>query len=166
MDKETQKERSKVDKKDYSGLDALVAGMEETIQKEEREIYTKRTLEEAYNPKNVGELNNPDGAARITGPCGDTLQIHLKVEGDTITDSTFITDGCGASTACGSVITELTKGKTVEEALTIKDKNVLSILGGLPEDNIHCALLAANTLKAALEDYKSKIDWIGKEERR
>jgi nitrogen fixation NifU-like protein len=164
MDKETQKERSKLDRKAYSGLDELVASMEETIQKEEREIYTERTLEEAYNPKNVGELNNPDGAARIKGPCGDTVQIHLAVKGDTIVASTFITDGCGASTACGSVITELAKGKTVEEALTIKDKDVLAILGGLSEDNIHCALLAANTLKAALEDYKSKLS--GKEERR
>jgi nitrogen fixation NifU-like protein len=149
--------------KDFSDFDELVASIEKTIQKEEREIYTERTLKEAYNPKNVGELKNPDGAARVTGPCGDTVQIHLKVEGDTIVDSKFITDGCGASTACGSVITELAKGKRVEEALTIKDKDVLSILGGLPEENIHCALLAANTLKAALEDYKSKI---GKEERR
>ncbi|MBN1761560.1 MAG: iron-sulfur cluster assembly scaffold protein [Methanomicrobia archaeon] len=138
--------------------------MEETIQKEEREIYTERTLEEAYNPKNVGELKNPDGAASITGPCGDTVQIHLAVKGDTIVASKFITDGCGASTACGSVITELAKGKTVEEASRIQDKDVLSVLGGLPEDNIHCALLAANTLRAALEDYKSKLS--GEEERR
>ena len=163
MDKETQKERSKVVRKDYSGLDEFVTSIEETIQKEEQEIYTERTLEEAYNPKNVGELKNPDGAARVTGPCGDTVQIHLHVEDDTVTDSKFITDGCGASTACGSVITELTKGKRVDEALMIMDKDVLSVLGGLPEDTIHCALLAENTLKAALEDYKSKI---GKEGRR
>jgi nitrogen fixation NifU-like protein len=156
MDKETQKESLKMEKEAFSNFDELVASIEETIQKEEREIYTERTLKEAYNPKNVGELKNPDGIARITGPCGDTVQIHLEVKVDMITDSKFITDGCGASTACGSVITELAKGKTVEEALTIKDKDVLSILGGLPEDNIHCALLAANTLKAALEDYKKE----------
>ncbi len=150
--------------KDFSDFDELVSSIEKTIQKEEREIYTERTLKEAYNPKNVGELKNPDGAARITGPCGDTVQIHLAVKGDTITDSKFMTDGCGASTACGSVITELAKGKTVEEALMIKDEDVLSVLGGLPEENIHCALLAANTLKAALEDYKSKIDWKRREE--
>jgi nitrogen fixation NifU-like protein len=156
MDKGTQKESLKMEKKEFSNFDELVASIEETIQKEEREIYTERTLKEAYNPKNVGALKNPDGIARITGPCGDTVQIHLKVKEDMITDSKFTTDGCGASTACGSVITELAKGKTVEEALTIKDKDVLSILGGLPEDNIHCALLAANTLKAALEDYKKE----------
>ena len=143
---------------DFSDFDELVASIEETIRKEEREIYTERTLREAYNPKNVGELKNPDGAARITGPCGDTVQIHLAVKEDIIADSKFITDGCGASTACGSVITELAKGKMVEEALTITDKEVLSVLGGLPEDNIHCALLAANTLKAALEDYKRKME--------
>jgi nitrogen fixation NifU-like protein len=164
MDKETQKESLKIEKKDFSGFDELVASIEETIQKDERDIYTERTLDEAYNPKNVGELENPDGAARITGPCGDTMQIHLQVEGDAITDSKFVTDGCGASTACGSVIAELARGKRVEEALTIKDKDVLSILGGLPEDNVHCALLAANTLKTALEDYKSKIDRKKREE--
>ena len=163
MEKEREKEALKIEDRAFSNLDELIGRIEETIKKGEREIYTDRTLEEAYNPKNVGELNNPDGAARITGPCGDTVQIHLKVEGDTIEDSKFITDGCGASTACGSVITELAKGKTVEEALKIKDKDVLSVLGGLPEENIHCTLLAADTLRAALDDYKSKI---GKEERR
>jgi nitrogen fixation NifU-like protein len=151
------KEPLKTEDRAFSNFDELVASIEETIQKEEREIYTERTLDDAYNPKNVGELENPDGAARVTGPCGDTMQIHLQVEGDTITDSKFITDGCGASTACGGFIAELAKGKTIEEASRIKDKDVLSILGGLPEDNVHCALLAANTLKAALEDYKSKI---------
>ncbi len=163
MDKGTQKEGLKIEEKGSSSLDELIASIEGTISREESEIYTEKTLEEAYNPKNVGELENPDGAARVIGPCGDTMQIHLKVEGDTITESKFITDGCGASTACGSVITELSKGKTVKEALTIKDTDVLSVLGGLPADNIHCALLAANTLRAALEDYMSKR---GKEERR
>jgi len=67
-----------------------------------------------------------------------------------------VTDGCGASTACGSVITELAKGKTVEGASRIKDADVLAVLGGLPEENVHCALLAANTLNAALDAYRSK----------
>ena len=156
MDKERQKNGANARDEEYSDLDEFVASLEETIGKEEKEIYTERTLEEAYNPKNVGELENPDGAARITGPCGDTMQIHLQIEDGAIADGKFITDGCGASAACGSVITKLAKGKTVEEAGKIKDKDVLSILGGLPEDNIHCSLLAANTLKAALEDYKNK----------
>ncbi len=143
-----------IDEREFSDLDELIESIVERIKKEEREIYTERTLKEAYNPKNVGELNNPDGAARITGPCGDTMQIHLQLEGDRIIDSKFITDGCGASTACGSVVTEMVRGKTIEEAFMVEDTDVLSVLDGLPEANVHCALLAANTLRAALEDYK------------
>ncbi len=156
MDKDTRKEGLRVEDLESADLDELVGSIEETIRKEEREIYTERTLAEAYNPKNVGELENPDGTARVTGPCSDTVQIHLQVENGRIADSKFITDGCGASTACGSVVTELVKGKTVEEAFTVGDREVLSVLGGLPEENIHCALLATNTLRAALEDYKNK----------
>ncbi|MCK4475570.1 MAG: iron-sulfur cluster assembly scaffold protein [Methanophagales archaeon] len=137
-----------------SDFDELVKNMEEEILEEAREIYTEKTLEEAYNPKNVGELKNPSGAARVTGPCGDTVQIHLEVRGDKISDSKFITDGCGASIACGSVVTELVKGKTVEEVSKLTDKHILAILGGLPEDNIHCAALATDTLKAAIGDYR------------
>ncbi len=146
------------DNKGFSNLDELIGGIEETIMGEEREIYTEKTLEEAYNPKNVGELKNPDGAARVTGPCEDTMQIHLKVERDIIIDSKFMTDGCGASTACGSVVTELVKGKTIEEAFKVEDKDILSVLGGLPEDNLHCPVLAMTTLRAALEDYKKNLN--------
>ena len=149
------REGMNIEEREFTDLDELVGSIEETIRKEEREIYTERTLAEAYNPKNVGELDNPDGTARVTGPCGDTVQIHLQVENGRIADSKFITDGCGASAACGSVVTELIRGKTIEEAVEVGDRDVLSILGGLPEENIHCALLAVNTLKAALEDYKN-----------
>ena len=156
MTKERQKEVAKTTDTEFAEFDELVASIDETIQKEERAIYSERALEEAYHPKNVGELKSPDGAARITGPCGDTMQIQLHVEGDILTDVKFVTDGCGASTACGSVITELAKGKTVEGASRIKDADVLAVLGGLPEENVHCALLAANTLNAALDEYRNK----------
>ncbi len=140
----------------FTNLDDFLAEVEEAIRREEREIYTEKTLEEAYNPKNVGKLSNPDGAARITGPCGDTLQIHLKVEGGRITDSKFISDGCGPSVACGSVITEMVRGKTIEEAFKIESGDIIAILGGLPEESVHCSVLAVDTLRAALEDYRSK----------
>jgi nitrogen fixation NifU-like protein len=156
MVKEREKEGVKAGETDFLEFDELVASIDETIRKEERAIYTERALAEAYNPKNVGELKNPDGAARITGPCGDTMQIQLHVEGDVLTDVKFVTDGCGASTACGSIITELAKGKTVEGASRIGDKDILAALGGLPEEDVHCALLAANTLSAALEEYTGK----------
>jgi nitrogen fixation NifU-like protein len=131
-------------KNETSDFDELIKKVEEEILEEEREIYTEK------------KLGSPSGAARVTGPCGDTLQIHIKVEENKIVDCKFITDGCGASMACGSVITELVKGKTIEEAFRIGNKNVLSVLGGLPEENIHCSVLAVDTLRAALGDYKDK----------
>jgi len=136
-------------------LDVLVGEIEGKIQKDESEIYTERTREEAYNPKNVGELKEPSAVGRIRGPCGDTIQIHLRIEGDTISDTKFMTDGCGPSIACGSVISELGKGKTIEEAEKLTPEDILAVLGGLPEDNLHCPVLAINTLKAALEDYRN-----------
>jgi len=137
-------------------FDDLINELEAAIQKEEKELYSERTLEEAYNPKNVGVLEDPDGCGRITGPCGDTSQIHLKVEGGKIVDCKFITDGCGPSTASGSAVTEMAKGKTIEDALLIQDKDILAVLDGLPEESIHCPVLAVNTLRAAIEDYKDK----------
>ena len=139
-----------------ANLDELIRNIEEEILEEAREIYTEKTIEEAYKPKNVGELKNPSGAARVTGPCGDTQQVHIRVEEDKIVDCKFITDGCGASIACGSVITELAKGKTIEEAFRIGKEDVLSVLGGLPEESIHCSVLAVDTLRAAIENYMSK----------
>nr|QNO52873.1 iron-sulfur cluster assembly scaffold protein IscU 2 [Methanosarcinales archaeon ANME-1 ERB6] len=143
-----------------SDFDVLLENLQAEILKEEKEIYTERTLKEAYNPKNVGELKKPGGAARVTGPCGDTMQIHLKVKvnakddlSDKIVDCKFITDGCGASVACGSVITELVKGKTIEGASMLTPTSILAVLGGLPEENVHCATLAVDTLKAAIANY-------------
>ncbi|HJH25944.1 MAG TPA: iron-sulfur cluster assembly scaffold protein [Methanophagales archaeon] len=145
-----------------SDFDVLLENLQAEILKEEQEIYTERTLKEAYNPKNVGELKNPGGAACVTGPCGDTMQIHLNVKvkvnvkedlSDKIVDCKFITDGCGASVACGSVITELVKGKTIERASMLTPESILAVLGGLPEENIHCAALAVDTLKAAIANY-------------
>ncbi len=132
IEMEGTKKSIKKDNWRFSNLDGLIGSIEDTIMEEESGIYTEKTLEEAYNPKNVGELKNPDGTARITGPCGDTMQIHLKVNGDEIVDSKFITDGCGPSIACGSAVTEMLKGKTLEEAFRIEDKDILSVLDGLP----------------------------------
>jgi len=137
-------------------FDDLINELEAAIQKEEKELYSERTLEEAYNPKNVGVLDDPDGYGRITGPCGDTMQIHLKVADGKIVDCKFITDGCGPSTASGSAVTEMAKGKTIEDALLIQDKDILAVLDGLPEESIHCPVLAVNTLRAAIEDYKDR----------
>jgi len=110
----------------------------------------------AHHPQNMGKLEGFDGHARITGPCGDTMEFWLKVEEGKIKQVSFITDGCGPSIACGSLTTCLAEGKTIAEARRISQQDVLDALDGLPEDHQHCALLATNTLKAACEDYLSK----------
>ena len=103
-------------------------------------------------PRNYGPLESFDGHARITGPCGDSMEFWLQVSGEHIAEAGFTTDGCGSSRASGSMATELVIGKSLTEAAKIEAADVLTALGGLPKDSEHCALLASNTLKAAIED--------------
>ena len=104
-------------------------------------------------PVNVGRLNDPTGAAWIKGLCGDTMEIYLVIEGDLIREALFHTDGCAATHACGSLVTETAKGKTVDAALDISPKQIIDGLAGLPEDHRHCAILAVSTLHKAIADY-------------
>jgi len=126
---------------------------EELVKAEMRKIYSEAAIDHAMNPRNVGDMEDADGFARVTGPCGDTMEIWLKVKNGTIANATFMTDGCGTSIASGSIVTELAKGKSVSEARRISQQDVLNALGGLPEESEHCALLAANTLREAIKDY-------------
>lgn len=118
-----------------------------------RKIYSETTIDHAMNPRNVGDMVEADGFARVTGPCGDTMEIWLKLKNGIIAEASFLTDGCGASIASGSMVTEMVRGKGASEARKISQQDVLTALGGLPEESQHCALLAANTLKAAIRDY-------------
>ncbi|MGQ9546370.1 MAG: iron-sulfur cluster assembly scaffold protein [Dehalococcoidia bacterium] len=127
--------------------------LEQAIMEDMRRVYSEKTIDHFLNPRNLGEIPNPDGFGRITGPCGDTMEISLKVTDDRILNASFWTDGCGTTIASGSMVTELAKGKTISEALKVSQQDVLDALGGLPEDSLHCALLAANTLKEAIKDY-------------
>jgi len=115
--------------------------------------YSETVIDHARNPRNAGMIPNADGHARITGPCGDTMSIWLRVRDGIITQAAFWTDGCGTTIAAGSMATELAKGKRASQTLGISQQEVLDALGGLPEDSVHCALLAANTLKEAVRDY-------------
>ena len=126
---------------------------EELIKEEMRKVYSDTAIDHAMNPRNVGDMVNADGFARVTGPCGDTMEIWLKMSNKNIVAATFMTDGCGTSVASGSMVIEMAKGKTIIEAGKISQQDVLDALGGLPEESQHCALLAANTLKAAIGDY-------------
>ena len=128
--------------------------LQQKIENEMRGVYAETAIGHAMNPRNIGDIANPDGHARLTGPCGDSMEIWLKVRDGIITNASFVTDGCGSSIAAGSMVTELAKGSTTAQALKISQEDVLDALGGLPpEENQHCALLAANTLKESLKDY-------------
>jgi nitrogen fixation NifU-like protein len=126
---------------------------QELVKQEMRKVYSEAAIEHGMNPRNLGELEDADGFAKVTGPCGDTMEMWLRVKDGTIAQVTFLTDGCGTSLASGSMTTELAKGKSIAEARKISQENVLDALGGLPEESQHCALLASNALKEAIKDY-------------
>jgi nitrogen fixation NifU-like protein len=119
--------------------------------------YSEKVLEHFKNPRNVGELENPDGVGVEGNPvCGDLMEIHIQVEDDRITDIKFKTFGCGSAIATSSMVTELAKGKTLDEALQITRQDVANELDGLPKQKMHCSNLAADALHKAIEDYRKK----------
>ncbi len=119
--------------------------------------YSQKVLEHFANPRNVGTMEDPDGEGQVGNPvCGDVMKIFIKVENDRVTDIKFQTLGCGAAIATSSMITELAIGKTLDEAGKITRDDVAGELDGLPPAKMHCSNLAADALKAAIEDYRAK----------
>ena len=124
--------------------------------------YTERVMELFRNPKNMGEMENPTVVAVEGDPqCGDMFKMFLKIENGQIVDAKFLSFGCAANIATGSMTTELVKGKTVEEAEKLSIKEIADALGGLPAIKMHCAVLAYKTLKKALKEYRSKTGETG-----
>ena len=120
-------------------------------------MYSDKVIEHFTNPRNVGEIENADGVGLVgSEACGDIMKLFIKVENGIIVDAKFKTYGCGAAIASSSVATEMIKGKTIEQAMTLTNKQVIEELGGLPPVKIHCSVLAEGALKAALEDYAKK----------
>ncbi|MGQ9531254.1 MAG: Fe-S cluster assembly scaffold protein NifU [Desulfotomaculales bacterium] len=120
-------------------------------------MYTDIVMEHFQNPRNVGEIPDADGVGQIGNPaCGDIIKVFIKVEDGIITDAKFKTFGCAAAIATSSIMTEMAKGKTVEEALRITHRHVAEALGGLPPKKMHCSNLAADALHAAIRDYQRR----------
>lgn len=120
-------------------------------------MYTDKVMDHFSNPRNVGAIEQADGVGTVgNAKCGDIMQIYLKVEDNIIQDVKFKTFGCGAAIATSSMATEMVKGKTIEEALTITNKAVMEALDGLPPAKVHCSLLAEEAIHAAIEDYQKK----------
>jgi len=127
--------------------------LEQSIMEDMKRVYSEKTIDHFLNPRNLGKIPAPDGLGRITSPHGNIMEIYLKVKDGKVINASFWTDGCGCCIASGSMVTELAKEKSVFEAQKITQQDVLDALGGLPEDSLHSALLAANTLKEAIKNY-------------
>lgn len=120
-------------------------------------MYSKTVMDHFKNPRNVGIMEKPDGKGEIGNPlCGDMMSIYLQVENDIIEDIKFQTFGCGAAIAVSSMLTELTKGKSIEEAKKISNKDVANALEGLPKNKLHCSNLGADALHQAIKDYEAR----------
>ena len=119
--------------------------------------YSDKVMDHFSNPRNVGEIPDADGVGTVGNPvCGDIMRLYLKIKDDRIEDIKFKTFGCGAAIASSSMLTELVKGKTIEEALKVSNKAVADALGGLPTKKRHCSVLAEEALQKAVDDYRSK----------
>jgi len=131
--------------------------MSTTTVTEENEMYSDKVLDHFKSPRNVGEIPDADGIGKVGNPvCGDVMFIYIKVKDDIITDIKFKTLGCGAAIATSSMITEMARGKTLEEAKKISRGDVAEALDGLPPQKMHCSNLASDGLKAAIEDYEER----------
>ena len=120
-------------------------------------FYSEKVIDHFQNPRNVGEIADADGVGEIGNPvCGDMMSFYIKVKDDKIDDVKFKTFGCGAAIAVSSMVSEMAKGKTLDEALQITNASVAKELGGLPPNKMHCSNLGADALHKAIEDYKKK----------
>ncbi len=121
-------------------------------------LYSDKVMDHFRNPRNVGIIEDADGVGEAGNPiCGDIMKMYIKVDGDVISDVKFETFGCGSAIASSSMATEMIKGKTLDEALTLSNKAVAEALDGLPANKVHCSVLAEEAIKAAIEDYRAGI---------
>ena len=121
-------------------------------------VYSEKVMDHFKNPRNVGEIENADGKGEVGNPtCGDMMTITIEVKDNVISDIKFKTFGCAAAIATSSMITELVKGLTIEDALKVTNNDIAEKLGGLPPIKMHCSNLASDALKKAILDYKEKV---------
>jgi nitrogen fixation NifU-like protein len=135
---------------DTTDFDRMVAELQREIIEQERTLYSDKVIEEAHNPRNLGRMPGSDAYGLVRGWCGDTMEIYLRLDGEKVQGATFMTDGCGATLACGSMLTTMVQGMSLKGASRIRPEDLIAALDGLPEENVHCAELAVNTLQEAI----------------
>jgi|GEM_PF-251395 len=131
-------------------FDRAMAALQEQVLQDARNYFSAQVIEEFSHPQNEGLMLEPDGLGRAVGLCGDTMEIYLRLAGPRIAKAAFITDGCGVTVACGSMLTRMAGGLLLAEAAAITPEALTAALDGLPEDHAHCAVLAVQTLRAAI----------------
>jgi nitrogen fixation NifU-like protein len=139
-------------------FDKFIQEIQEEINEEEEAIYSKKVIEEYNNPKNLGRMTDSDSFGKVKGTCGDTMEFYLKINNNRIGEITFMTDGCGTTVACGSILTTMVREKSLDDAMAITKDDLLKALDGLPDENLHCAALAVGTLRKAIKSYSMRKD--------
>ena len=127
-----------------------VAALQKALLEREQGLFSAMVLQEARQPQNMGVMLDPNGHALLLGPCGDTMEIFLRAQDSRIEIATFMTDGCGPTVACGSMLTGMAQDKSLEEAAAIEAADLIIALDGLPPEHVHCATLAVQTLRQAV----------------
>lgn len=138
-------------------LDEFADNLQKQIFEETRQAFGEKGFQRWRNPKFAGKMENPDAHGRFTGTCGDTMDIYLKFKGNRVAEGSYLTDGCGSSSISASFAVELTLGKTPDELADITGEDVIKKIGRLPEEDKHCAFLAAQTIQDALTNYMNGV---------
>lgn len=136
-------------------FDEAMDEIQEAINRDAENIFSEEVINRFHNPKYMGNMKNPQGYAKIKGPCGDSMEIFLSIHDEKITSAQFMTDGCATTVVAGSMACELAIGKDIKDTGKISQDEILNNLGGLPEENVHCALLASDTLIDAANNYSA-----------
>lgn len=157
--------RIKNQEQKVSNLDKMMEEIQNQIIEGEKAVFSNKVIELYNAPLNFGKMEDADVHAMIHGWCGDTMELYLKVNRSIIKDISFQTDGCGATLAAGSMLTTMAKGKNIEEARKINEEDLLNALGGLPDENLHCATLGVNTLRKAIDDFLNNTELMIKKEK-
>ena len=131
---------------------------QEIKQNEDLSIYPENIVVLAKNPKHFGRMNDPISSALIKGPCGDEMEFYLVIENGIIEKAKFYTEGCISTLVCGEIAARQAEGKSIEQALAISPKQIIDLLGNLPQDHCHCSILAVSTLYRAIADYLLKYE--------
>ena len=156
------------DQGEATDINRILEEIQEQLDAQARVIYSATVIEHAHHPRNWGRIDRADARKIWQGPCGDTMEIYLCLDKEgtgkaAIREISFVTDGCGPSVACGSMLTTMVHGKTLEQAVNIQPRDLLIALGGLPQESAHCAFLAVHTLQEAINDWYRSVHERSKE---